>query len=49
MEQEFQIKGNWLIVSMPEELDHHAAGHDRGRFHRAFRLAVLLSAKLFLQ
>ena len=25
MEQEFLIKGSWLIVSMPEEVDHHSA------------------------
>lgn len=31
MEQEFLIKGSWLIVAMPEEVDHHSAAILRNR------------------
>lgn len=31
MEQEFLIKGSWLIVLMPEEVDHHSAAILRSR------------------
>lgn len=45
MEQEFVIRGNWLIVAMPEEVDHHSAASLRKKVdgildHQAIRHVV---------